>query len=762
MNKAITDGLTLMPLPFASGLALWSSEDGTPGATTYAELATAALVPADQDFGDCLEMIKVSATQKLRYMGETPIVPGCYLRVKVKIKAISGPLCSVRIAAWAGSNSTKNVSVPQTGPTVDLTAYGKIETLELIIGSGPRKGVDLVWGTTPVLAHFGLDLTGANTAVVRIANIEIADITSAFHRTMMDWVDVVDYGAVGDGQTDCINAFRAAEDAANGRSVLIPEGQYYLSENMTFTGIVRFQGTVVMPANKRLALTRNLDLPTYAKAFGNEMEGFRRGFQALMGFSDNVSFDLCGRRVDVNAPFDMSEIAGDMTFFAIRRVICNGQFYAQDSTAWNNQTVTSRARYSSDTPTTLSNVQNIENVPVGALVTGNGVGREVYVREKDVAAGTITLNLPLFDAPGNQIYTFTRFQYLFDFSGFSNLSKFEFKDVDLQCNGHCSTIMLARGGNIFRVSDCVFTKPKDRAITSIGSGCQGMHVDNTHFISPEQEIRTQDRISLVLNANANDVKIRNNLVARFGNFAVLAGSGNQILGNHFYLGDNETDGLRRAGLIITAITPKTTITGNYVDNCFIEWSNEHDPNPGFNVEYSFGEMTITGNIFTANDVASWFNFLVIAPKGSGHFVRGLTITDNAFRTYNGWIDRVDGVDTSYAGLNYDRTTNLTMTGNVFNSIKQVSGTPMMLAHVQNTAASTWTIDAGAFLPFGCTARTVQAVQPEGPITSGSNEPLWNMPYALTERGAGKKSVTLNWAEAARGKVHVTIRADQPI
>ena len=125
MNKAITDGLTLMPLPFASGLALWSSEDGTPGATTYAELATAALVPADQDFGDCLEMIKVSATQKLRYMGETPIVPGCYLRVKVKIKAISGPLCSVRIAAWAGSNSTKNVSVPQTGPTVDLTAYGK-------------------------------------------------------------------------------------------------------------------------------------------------------------------------------------------------------------------------------------------------------------------------------------------------------------------------------------------------------------------------------------------------------------------------------------------------------------------------------------------------------------------------------------------------------------------------------------------------------------------------------------------------------------
>ena len=36
MNKAITDGLVLMPPPFADGLAVWSAGDGTPGSETYA------------------------------------------------------------------------------------------------------------------------------------------------------------------------------------------------------------------------------------------------------------------------------------------------------------------------------------------------------------------------------------------------------------------------------------------------------------------------------------------------------------------------------------------------------------------------------------------------------------------------------------------------------------------------------------------------------------------------------------------------------
>ena len=101
MNKAITDDVVFQPTSFAAGLGVWSSGDGTPGSDTYQNIGTAAFVPSDQDFGGALELQVTSGTQKLRYMGETPILPGCYLRVTARAKAVSGNLPSVRIAAWA-------------------------------------------------------------------------------------------------------------------------------------------------------------------------------------------------------------------------------------------------------------------------------------------------------------------------------------------------------------------------------------------------------------------------------------------------------------------------------------------------------------------------------------------------------------------------------------------------------------------------------------------------------------------------------------
>jgi len=58
MNKAITDGLVLAPLPFSAGLGVWSSGDGTPGSDTYAVSGTGVYVSADQDFAGCLEVKK--------------------------------------------------------------------------------------------------------------------------------------------------------------------------------------------------------------------------------------------------------------------------------------------------------------------------------------------------------------------------------------------------------------------------------------------------------------------------------------------------------------------------------------------------------------------------------------------------------------------------------------------------------------------------------------------------------------------------------
>jgi len=110
MNKALTDGIQLMPPAFELGLDVWSSEDGTPGSDTYDGAANAVLIAADADFGGALELLKTSNTQKLRYTGDTPMFPGCYWQIRARVKAISGPLPSVRVAAWAGDVNGNHVT----------------------------------------------------------------------------------------------------------------------------------------------------------------------------------------------------------------------------------------------------------------------------------------------------------------------------------------------------------------------------------------------------------------------------------------------------------------------------------------------------------------------------------------------------------------------------------------------------------------------------------------------------------------------------
>ena len=248
MNKAITEGLVLMPPPFSAGLNLWSREDGTPGQGSYLAQSNAAFVPSDQDFGGCLELLKTASTQKLRCFQQIPIQPGLYLRVTAKVKAMSGALPSVRIAAWAGSISGTNVvAADQQGPSVTLPGYGTVVTVTAIIGSGNRQGVDMIWGTAPVYGHFGLDLTGATGGVVRIEDITIEDVTDVFHAAMFDWVDVRDYGAIGDGVTDDRAAFDAADTSAAGKTVVVSPGTYYIATHLTFENPVKFEGTITMP-----------------------------------------------------------------------------------------------------------------------------------------------------------------------------------------------------------------------------------------------------------------------------------------------------------------------------------------------------------------------------------------------------------------------------------------------------------------------------------------------------------------------------------
>lgn len=761
MNKAITQGLVLMPPPFSAGLNLWSREDGTPGQGSYLGQANAAFVPADQDFGGSLELQKISATQRLRTFQQIPIQPGLYLRVTTRIKAVSGPLPAVRIAGFAANASGANVTAAdQQGPLIQLTSYGEVVTVSAIIGSGNRRGVDMVWGTSPAYGHFGLDLTGPNGGIVRIDDFVIEDVTNIFHVEMFDWVDVRDYGAIGDGITDDRAAFDAADAAAAGRRVVVSPGTYRIATHLTFENPVQFEGTVVMPDSQRLALTRNYDLASYTAAFGSELLGFRKALQALFYFTDHVTLDLGGRRVELTEPIDVGALAGLATF-AQRRVLTNGQLSVAPSAAWNTTVVTATASYAVAQPTTLSAVANLASIAVGSLVTGTGVGREVYVRSKNATNGTIELSQPLFAAAGTRPFTFTRFRYMLDFSSFADLSRFEMTNLEFLCSGIASAVLLSPEGLSYRLTDCVINRPRDRAVTSHGRGCQDLQMDRCQFLSNESALLTQNRVSIVFNVNANDSKTRNNRVVHFAHFGVLAGTGHLFLGNHFFHGDNAVLGTRRAGLVFTTPNCLAYIAGNYIDNCFIELSNEHDATPNFDSQFSFGGITMTGNLFLCSDVAPSHRFIVVTPRGTGQFINGMTVTSNIFRTINATIDRVEMVDTTFADLNYTSFRNVTFEANTFNGVTQATVSPLFIEHNQNTESSTWVVDGARFLPFGGRARNVPSVVLEGPVTNAANVVQYVQPYVQVEQGARGELANLRWPTPVKGRAQVTVRCDNP-
>ena len=762
MNKAITEGLVLMPPAFSAGLNLWSRDDGLSGQGSYLAQSNAAYVPSDQDFGGCLELTKTLSTMKLRCFQSIPFEPGLYLRVTAKVKAVSGPLPMVRIAGWAGNSSGSNVTTAvQTGASVALTTYGQVVTVTAIIGSGNRLGVDLVWGLAPVNGHFGLDLTGATGGVVRIDDIVIEDATDTFLSTRFNWVDVRDYGAIGDGVADDLAAFNAADDAAAGKIVLVPPGAYHLSTSMTFENPVQFEGTISMAATDKLVLRRNFDLATYAAAFGGELAGLKRALAALFFYTDHVELDLGGQRVELDAPLDVAALCG-LTTFAERRAIRNGQLQAITSTAWNTTTVTSVATYSASNSARLTAVANVANIPVGARISGTGVGREVYVKAKNISAGTVDLSQPLWAAAGTRTFTFDRYKYMLDFSGFAALSKFEVTNVEFLSNGLASTILLAPDGELFKLANSVVNRPKDRGISSIGRGCQDVQIEDCQFISNEVTLAAQNRTTIAFNVNANDAKIRNNRSSRFAHFGVLNGTGHIFLGNHFFGGDNETNGVRRAGLVFTLPNVKTFLTGNYIDNCFVEMSNEQDDQPNYSAEYTFGGLTISGNIFTAADVGPWFRWLVITPRGTGHSLNGYIVSNNAFRVSDGAIDRVEMVDTTFANLEFDSFRNVVFENNAFNGISQPSLSPVLVQHSQNTEADTWSVNAAAYLPFGSWARNVTALVPEGAITNVANVAQYVQPYTLVQQGAGSNLASLKWPTPVKGLMQVTLRCDNPL
>ena len=286
-----------------------------------------------------------------------------------------------------------------------------------------------------------------------------------------------------------------------------------------------------------------------------------------------------------------------------------------------------------------------------------------------------------------------------------------------------------------------------------------MLIDGCQFLSTEESLDVADRSSIALNANANDVKLRHNRATRFHHFAVLGGDNNLVLGNHFFQGDGVPNGIRNAGLVLIGGSNSSSIAENYVDNCFIEWTNERDSEPDYDSGYSFSALSVTDNIFYASNVAPWFSYFVIRPYGSGHYLNGLTVTGNKFRISGSDTERVDRVDTSFADLDPDRHRNVSFENNTFHGIDTHSASPVRVRHSQNSASSAWTISSQDRLPFGGRARGCDAIVALGSLRSVFNSVRFATPYVELEQGSDRNNIQLRWSEGLRGTVSAIMRID---
>ncbi|MDP1578111.1 MAG: right-handed parallel beta-helix repeat-containing protein, partial [Cypionkella sp.] len=179
-------------------------------------------------------------------------------------------------------------------------------------------------------------------------------------------------------------------------------------------------------------------------------------------------------------------------------------------------------------------------------------------------------------------------------------------------------------------------------------------------------------------------------------------------------------------------------------------------------EYSFGGLSVTGNVFTAQNVAPWFSWIVLTPRGPGHFISGLSVTGNVFYARSGDIDRVESIDTSYATLEFNSFRNISFDQNTFNGVTQRAVSPMLIEHTQNTVSDTWAVNSNNLLPFGGRARNVTAVVAEGAITNAVGAAQFVAPYAQVEQGVGGQFANLKWPSPVKGRVQVTLRVDNPV
>ena len=748
------------PPAFADGLENWSRTTGEAGSPHYGNFGGATLIADDPDLGPCVEVTTAVLQQKFRSILRTPLAPGRYLRACIRFKQVSGPTVAVEAAArWIDAADQTIFGLKQTGPEVAAVSPGVVYESVTVFAASKYDHVDAAWKYDAVEANFGFNINSvAAGAVVRIASVVIEDVSPQSVEPTLAAYDVRDFGAVGDGVTDDSAAFLKADAAASGRTVIVPEGDYAILADMALRADWKFVGRLVTPANARVEFRGGFDFEAYYEAFKDGETALKKALQALINYPEHVTIDLGGRTVVLSEPLDVHAAVGDRNVFANRRVLRNGKIEAAEQGDWTPDVVTATGVYQSGAQTLVSLSTTAGLVP-GMLVEGDGVGREVYVVSVDEANAAVTLNQPLHSGASPQSFTFTRFKYLLDFLGFDDLKRIVIESIEFWGKGLASAIMLPPEGIAWHISDCWFLDPGDRAITSIDGADSGLAIDRCEFLSNEGGVQPTQRKTIAITCSGNDAKIRNNRAMHFRHFAVLSSGSVILTGNHFFQDDNQGSTDRTAGIVLAKRNNNISVVGNYIDNSWIEWTNEHEPD---SAGKEFGNLAIAGNRCLADDVTQDFAFIKLAPWNADMTIKGLSVMANTFKVvFPASIDAALALDESKGGVDPDAHLDISVEGNAYHRVNDVRETPAQasMSVAQGAESDAWTLDMAGKLPFGAKARRVTSLVSDGVIANADGDPVYAQPHVLAGQGANGDEVRVLWPEPVSGAIHATVRVD---
>ena len=435
----------------------------------------------------------------------------------------------------------------------------------------------------------------------------------------------------------------------------------------------------------------------------NHYAALAAAFKDFFSSNGSATLDLEGLTLNLNRPMDVAAAAGRKKSSAFQR-ITNGIITA--SADMPNKVVTKQGQFKAQAKTiTLADTKDIVR---GMHIAGPGLARETYVTAVN-SATEITINTYAISAQRNQQYTFTKFSYILDFSGFDQLSRLNIDHVNFLLKGMASGIMLGTDGIGNHIENNWFVDPKNRGITDFNTGARGISINSNEMTTTAEAYQNPERYPVAITISHNDSKIRSNRIAQFRHSIVIHGGGALIIGNHWWQGAADTIP-RTAGLIFTGRRVKGLVDGNYIDNCWIELSNE---SAAANTT-PIGRISIVGNHFTNAwrhaDVAK-FSWIRIAPYTVNAPVAGILVSGNTFISLKTFALRAESVDNTNGSIDLTKLEDVYFTNNTWEKVLNKTFNPITAIKEvpKGSETATFNFQTENQVPFGAQINSVTGV-----------------------------------------------------